>query len=119
LTRLLLDEHLSGRAIGKALEEHSHDVRAISGDKSLEGLEDDAVLDLAISEGRILVTANVSDFIPLLTRLAEAGKSHTGCLLIPNSFRNEDFGAIVSAIERQLGEVPQEAWKDHVAWLRK
>lgn len=119
MTRLLLDEHLSGRIIGKTLEGLGHDVKAISGDKDLEGLEDDIVLNLAVSEKRVLMTANVSDFMPLLVGLDEAGKSHSGCLLIPNSFRNEHFGAIVSAIEDQLEEAPPDAWADRVAWLRK
>lgn len=119
MTRLLLDEHLSGRVIGKALEERGHDVKAISGDKELEGLEDDAVLGLAVSEGRVLVTANISDFMPLIVELNEAGKSHAGCLLVPNSFGNEDFGAIISATEDRLEGIAQEEWINRVSWVRK
>ncbi len=46
----------------------------------------------------------------------EARRSHAGCLPIPNSFRNEDFGAIISSIEGQLNGVSQEEWMDRVAW---
>lgn len=90
MTRLLLDAHLSGRAIGRALQDLGHDVHAIDTEKNLEGLKDEDVLELAISEGRVLITANVADFLPLISALAASGRSHTGCILVPNSFRNED-----------------------------
>jgi predicted nuclease of predicted toxin-antitoxin system len=113
-----LDEHLSGRVIGKALEERGHDVKSISGDKKLEGSEDGEVFELAISEERVLVTANVSDFMPLVIGLNESGLSHSGCLFIPNSFRNENFGAIISAIENQLEKASGE-WVDLVIWIER
>ncbi len=117
--KLLLDEHLSGKAIGEALAERGHDVRSISADKEIAGLEDEGVLELAISEERILVTANLSDFLPLITALAVAGRSHAGCILLPNSFGNEDFGPIISAIERELADFSREAWTDRVVWARR
>ncbi|CAN5281656.1 hypothetical protein BH24ACT19_BH24ACT19_18160 [soil metagenome] len=49
MTRLLLDAHLSGRAIGRALRDRGHDVRALDAEKNREGLKDEDVLDLAIS----------------------------------------------------------------------
>ncbi len=119
MTRLLLDEHLSGKVVGKALQEGGHDARAISGDKELEGLLDEDVLELAIGEERVLVTANVAHFLPLLTVLGESGRSHAGCILIPNSFRNEDFGPLISAISRELEDLSQEEWVDRVRWARR
>ncbi len=92
MTSLLLDAHLSGRAIGRALRDRGHNIRALDAEKDLEGLRDEDVLELAISENRVLITANVADFLPLLTTLIESGRSHPGCILIPKSFRNEDFG---------------------------
>jgi len=119
LIRLLLDAHLSGRAIGRALRDRGHDVRAIDAEKNLEGLKDEDVLELAIFEGRVLITANVADFLPLLTALGGSGRSHPGCILIPNSFRNEDFGPLISAIDRELQEVPPDEWTDRVGWARR
>jgi predicted nuclease of predicted toxin-antitoxin system len=118
LTRLLLDAHLSGRAIGRALRDRGHDIRSLDAEKNLEGLRDEDVLELAISEDRVLITANVADFLPLLTALIELGRSHPGCILIPNSFRNEDFGPLISAIDRELQEVPPDEWTDR-SWLTK
>jgi Domain of unknown function (DUF5615) len=83
LSRLLLDAHLSGRAIGRALRDRGHDIRALDAEKNLEGLRDEDVLGLAISEDRVLITANVADFLPLLTTLIESGRSHPGCILYP------------------------------------
>ena len=77
------------------------------------------MLDLAISEDRVLITANVADFLPLLTTLGESGRSHTGCILVPNSFGNEEFGPLISAIDRELQTVPSDAWSDRVGWARR
>jgi hypothetical protein len=119
LTRLLLDAHLSGRAIGRALRDRGHDIRSLDAEKNLEGLRDEDVLELAISEDRVLITANVADVLPLLTALIELGRSHPGCILIPNSFRNEDFGPLISAIDRELQEVPPDEWTDRIGWARR
>lgn len=119
MTRILLDAHLSGRAIGRALRDRGHDVRALDAEKNLEGLKDEDVLELGISEGRVLITANVADFLPLLSVLGESGRSHPGCILVPNSFRNEDFGPLISAIDRELHNVQPEEWTDRVGWIRR
>ena len=119
MTRLLLDAHLSGRAIGRALQDRGHDVRALDAEKNLEGLRNEDVLQLAISEDRVLITANVADFLPFIGDLVSSGRSHPGCILIPNSFRNEDFGPLISAIDRELREVAPEEWTDRVSWARR
>jgi predicted nuclease of predicted toxin-antitoxin system len=119
LTRLLLDAHLSGRAIGRTLRDRGYDIRALDAEKNLEGLRDEEVLELAISEDRVLITANVADFLPLLTALIESGRSHPGCMLIPNSFRNEDFGPLISAIDHELQEVTSDEWTDRISWARR
>lgn len=105
--------------IGRALRERGHDIHAIDAEKNLEGLKDEDVLKLAMSEDRVLITANVGDFLPLLTALGEAGRSHPGCILIPNSFRNEDFSPLISAIDRELQNVPPDEWTDRVGWARR
>jgi hypothetical protein len=89
-------------------------------DKNLEGLRDEDVLELAISEDRVLITDNVADFLPLIGDLVSSGRPHPGYILIPNSFRNEDFGPLISAIDRELREVPREEWTDRVGgWARR
>lgn len=105
--RLLLDAHVSGRAVGKAPTENGHDARAIDSEVELEGMPNPEVLELAASEGRVLVGANVKDFDLLLTEWAVEGRSHAGVILGPPSAGNEAFGALISEIEDTLGDADQ------------
>ena len=117
--RILLDAHISGRTVGKALTENGHNVRAIDSEPELEGLSDPEVLELATAEGRILVTANIRDFEPLLREWAGESRPHTGVILVPSSVRNEAFGVLMSSVEETLADSVQEDWIDRVAWLQR
>lgn len=119
MIRLLLDAHISGRVVGKALEEAGHDVYALDSEKELEGMKDPDVLELAISEERVLVTANVGDFMALITQLNAGGRSHTGCICAPKSISNEEFSAIISGVSSMVEDTSQEEWMDRVEWIRK
>lgn len=116
--RLFLDAHLSGRNIGRPLRAQGHDLRAVDEERALDGLDDEPLLALASDDHRILLTANVKDFLPILARWAEARRAHAGCVLIPASFRQDQFGAIVAGIEIVLARTSdQESWRDRVEWL--
>ena len=117
--RILLDAHISGRTVGKALVEGGHDVRALDSEIELEGLADPEVLELTATEGRVLVTANIRDFEPLLREWAGEGRSHAGVILVPSTVRNEAFGALISGVEKTLAATTQEEWIDRVEWLRR
>lgn len=117
--RLLLDAHISGRTVGRALVERGHDIVALDSESEMEGLADPEVLELAVAESRILVTANVRDFEPILREHAGEGRSHAGMILVPASVRNEAFGVLIAGIERALEGMDQAGWVDRVAWLRK
>lgn len=117
--RILLDAHISGRTVGKALIESGHDVRALDSDTTLEGLSDPEVLELAAAEGRVLVTANIRDFEPLLRERAGERRPHAGVILVPASVRNEAFGVLSTGVKETLADMSQEQWVDRVEWLRK
>lgn len=117
--RLLLDAHVSGKTVGRALARGGHNVRALDSEIELEALADPEVLELAAGEGRVLVTANIRDFEPLLREWAGEGKSHAGVILIPPSVRNEAFGVLISGIEETINNADQDGWPNRVAWLRK
>jgi predicted nuclease of predicted toxin-antitoxin system len=117
--RILLDAHVSGRTVGKALTDSGHDVRALDSQIELEGLSDPEVLDLAATEGRVLVTANIRDFEPLLREWAGESRTHPGVILIPSSVRNEAFGVLISGVEKTLAGTTQQQWANRVEWLRK
>lgn len=94
-------------------------MRALDSDIELEGLADPEVLELAAGEGRVLVTANVRDFEPLLREWAGEDRAHAGVILIPPSVRNEAFGVLISGIEQTISNTDQDGWVNRVAWLRK
>ena len=117
--RILLNAHISGRTVGKALIEGGHDVRALDSEMELEGLSDPEVLELAATEGRVLVTANIRNFEPILREWAGESRSHAGLILVPSSVRNESFGVLISGVEETLMNTRQAGWVDRVEWLRK
>jgi len=63
--KTLLDEHLLHRRTYPLLNAH-FDVKHIRDDLHLGGLPDPQVYELAVSQGRIILTQNVTDFRPLL-----------------------------------------------------
>jgi predicted nuclease of predicted toxin-antitoxin system len=108
--RLLLDANLSPRGVTAKLRAAGHDVLALAEDATYEGLADPQVLELAASEQRILITRNSRDFAPLARQWAEAGRSHTGIILIW-TLDHSQFAEIVARIERQLRQRPShEQW---------
>lgn len=117
--KLLLDAHLSGKVVGRALAERGHDVRALDSEPELEGMPDSEVMELAAAEGRVLVTANIRDFEPILRERAGEGRSHAGVILVPPSVRNESFSFLISGIEKTLASATQEEWKDRSEWMRR
>ncbi len=114
--RLFLDAHVSGRVIARALRERGHDVHAADEERQLDGMEDEALLELATSEQRIMVTFNIHDFARIVGRWAGAGRDYAGCLLIVGIDHGE-FGLTLRVIDASLTARPnQEAWRNHAAW---
>lgn len=111
----MLDAHLSGSKVGAALEDLGHDVQAT---ERMERLSDEALLELAADEGRVLVTHNVKDFAYILqSRPPE--KSHSGLIFIPSSVRLNRFGTLISGIHETISGTSQEEWVDKSEWMRK
>lgn len=119
MIQLILDAHISGPVVGEALKDDGHDVFPLDQHPELEGLSDRELLALATAEGRVLVTANVRHFLPLVTEINGRGESHPGCILIPRSIRSEDFSALVSGVRAVLEDTSQEEWVDRVVWARE
>lgn len=100
------------------MRERGHDVLDAEADPETRGLEDADLLSLAASEGRILVTFDPKDFMPLIREWASERRRHAGCILLPSSFRHEQFGGIIAGIERALADVPeQDDWVDRAVWV--
>lgn len=106
--RLLLDANLSSKRIGEPLRQRGHDVRAVADEPDLEGLHDEAVLQLAAGDGRILVTRNSRHFAPTCRTWAEAAREHAGVILIW-TLSARQFIEIVRGVEALLEERPTAA----------
>lgn len=114
--RILLDAHVSGRRVGRALRTGGHDVLALDQDETLSRLPDGEVLALAAQEHRVVVTFNVSDFARLAREWAEARRSHAGLILVTDPRTGQ--GAIGRRLEQVLAARPdQEEWIDRVEFL--
>ena len=110
--RLLLDVHVSGRRIGEPLRGSGHDVRAADEEHDVRTYPDEALLALAASDRRILVTFDVADFVEISRKWAEDGRSHAGVAIVVG-LRHNEFGAVIRAIEATLAEhQDQVAWRD-------
>ena len=94
--KVYLDENLSP-AIAELLRQKGID--AIS---ALEAgnvqLADRDQLAYAIREGRAIVTANVVDFIAIAQEAVATNTEHAGIVLVPSSFRGDEFQASADAI---------------------
>lgn len=99
------------------MRRNGHDVRCAGAEPALEGLDDELVLELAAREGRILITRNCRDFAPICRRWAEAGRDHTGVILIW-TLSTDQFGAIVRGVEGWLAQLPTaDGWRGVVVSL--
>lgn len=110
--RLLLDEHVSARKLGRRLRDDGHDIRAIGDEPGLIGLDDPEVLALASRDGRILLTFNHRDFAPLLREWAESGRHHSGCIIVFGIDHGE-IGLTLRGVSALLTERDEQAaWAD-------
>jgi predicted nuclease of predicted toxin-antitoxin system len=98
--KLLLDENLSPQ-VAEALRGEGIDAVHVR-DRGLLQATDREVLDRAFDEDRVLVTANVGDFL----KLARARDLHAGIVLIENGglLRDEQREVVVRAHEAMRGQ---------------
>lgn len=100
---LLLDEMLPP-SIAVALTRAGCDTLAVSADPELRGTADADVLERAAAHGRVLVTDNVRDFVPLSNAWNARGRAHSGLLLVSsNAFpmTSGRGGSITAALLRR------------------
>ncbi len=117
--RLFLDAHVSGRKIGDRLVEAGHDVRALDREPELEGLDDEALLELAGADGRVLVTFNVADFPAILREWGLSGRHHAGVILVHGVDQSE-FALVIRGVERWLAIYPEQRdWSDRAVVLSR
>jgi len=94
--KVYLDEDLSP-TIAKLLRQQGVDATSTIEVGNAQ-LDDRSQLAHATGEGRTIVTANVVDFIELAREGLDTNTEHAGIVLVPSSFRGDEFQAITDAI---------------------
>lgn len=117
--RLLLDE-MYPPLFARALRDRGHDAAAVVSHGALAGGSDAALLALATSERRVLVTENARDLVALATALAQRGRSHAGIVLVnARRFprRLDAAASFATAFDHLAAELPG-GLAGVVVWLR-
>ena len=103
--KVYLDEDLSPR-IAQALRRQGVDATSAQ-EAGATQLDDGAQLAFATHEGRAIVTANVRDFLRLARHAVATNTVHAGIVLVPASFRRDEFSAIARAVHDALKAYPR------------
>ena len=98
--KVYLDEDLSS-VIAGLLRKYGIDATTAQDVGNVQ-LDDRAQLAYAAREGRTIVTANVIDFMELAHETVATNTEHAGIVLVPSSFRGDEFRVIADAIFRAL-----------------
>lgn len=108
-------------AVAEQLRRRGHDAVASLERDDLRGLSDEAVLDLARSLRRIVVTRDVGDYAELARRLRSEDRDHHGVVLVsPRRFSAaaEGIGALVRALDALLQDhTGDDDLVNDVMWL--
>ena len=118
--RLLLDEHFSFR-IAEQLRRRGFDVVAVVERTELRQMSDYDLLGWAHLDGRVVVTENVQDFLPIHAEFLNHGEPHSGIILTaPNKFPRSiaAVGMLVTALAKLLEEgAGRASLPSDVIWL--
>jgi predicted nuclease of predicted toxin-antitoxin system len=122
--KLLLDEHFSP-TIAAQLQKQGYDVISVAERGSAEHAplrqqSDEDLLRWARSEGRVLVTENIRDFMPIHQAFLACGDHHAGILFTsPRKFprRTGTIGTLITALALFLDRHPIHTLATDIAWL--
>jgi Domain of unknown function (DUF5615) len=114
--KLLLDEQISGK-VAERLRARGLDVMAVTDEQSLRGLGDPDVFEIAQTQGRAVATYNRDDFEAIIREYAEAGREHSGLVIVhPIRFPNWEFARLAKALAHLADTRP--SGKSFVVWLQ-
>jgi len=114
--KLYLDEDLSPRVVA-LLRERGLDATGAHA-VGQAGRSDLEQLRHATREGRCLVTRNVADFLALVHQLINRQESHAGVILVPASFRGDEFAVLSEAITACVAAYPT-GLADRILFLKR
>lgn len=119
--RLLVDE-MWPATLAEQLRRRGHDAVAVTERPDLAHRSDDVIFDQAGSEGRVVFTENVPDFVPLAIGVLSAGGTFPGLLLTSNAAwprgNPRTLGRVVRALDAFLSAHPSDtALQGRMEWL--
>jgi predicted nuclease of predicted toxin-antitoxin system len=94
--RFLLDEHVWGGLV-EAAKRLGVDAVLVQ-TQLTEGTDDEEVLALAASQGRILLTSNAQDFAPKAVEWFLAGREHWGIVIVPGQTNESQLSRAIENI---------------------
>jgi hypothetical protein len=112
--RLQLDEDCQAHALAAALRQHGVDVQTTN-EAGLSGVDDESQVRAALATGRVLVTNNICDFVPLHNRWINEGRKHGGIILF--SQQQYSIGEIVRRLARLISRLSAEQMPNRLEWL--
>ena len=114
--KFYLDEDISPK-VAEALRKLGVD--GISAHEAeMTGASDEEQLDFAAGGGRCLVTFNRNDFIMLTRLYLDSNRGHCGVIIVPHTFRGNEFGRIAEALANFPSLNPAELQPYALAFLR-
>ncbi len=117
--KLLLDEHYSPQ-IAAGLRALGRDAQHVE-ERGLKGISDDALMQYAASDRRVLMTNNIRDFIPLAQAWAAAGLTHYSLIFTSDSKwprAKNTIGRFVAALDAFMNAHPAEdVMLNSIWWL--
>jgi hypothetical protein len=109
--RLLLDED-TPILLAAALRERGYDAVHAT-EVGLKSRDDPGVMDHGIADGRAVITHNVRHYMPLVARLAQAGRTHHGLFLAPQL----EFRDLLACTIHSLAEHEDAVLTNAVVWV--
>lgn len=100
--KVYLDENLSAE-IARVLRQKGVDAISAHEVGNVQ-LDDRGQLAYATRDGRAVVTANVVHFLALAHEAVATNTEHAGIILVPSSFRGDEFRAIADGIRHAIEE---------------
>ncbi len=117
--RLVLDE-MHNPTVAALLRDRGHDVVSVAEIAELRAMPDSDLISRATSEGRWIVTENISDFRRLIAVANETGETRVGIVLTsPRTFprSRSNIARLVDALDALVTGTPAEKAPPEI-WLR-
>jgi hypothetical protein len=111
MIKVYLDEDVP-EAVAIALRLRGYNVLTTQEARN-KSLSDRDQIASATSEGRVLFTHNVADFLKIHKELMEIGRNHPGIIVS----RQRPIGVMVKALLRLLSGVSPEGAENQILWL--